>query len=188
MFTVTLPILAVTGKVGFQQASRDASSELPGHGKTPHEGEPEEHEDWDLEPELLSGVKVLAVDDQADTRDLIIIALTRYGAEVRACASVIEACKMIKKWQPHVIVSDIGMPDEDGYDLMRKIRELAPERGGQIPAIALTGYAASADESKAYAAGYQVHITKPAELRELAKTVAKLSDRESTPDMTSAHS
>ena len=105
---------------------------------------------------------------------MIIVALTRYGAEVRACASVIEACKMIKKWQPHFIVSDIGMPDEDGYDLMRKIRELAPEREGQIPAIALTGYA-SADESKAYAPGYRIHITKPVELRELAKTVARLS-------------
>ncbi|HJX90831.1 MAG TPA: ATP-binding protein, partial [Pyrinomonadaceae bacterium] len=178
IFTVTLPILAVTGRVAFQQASRAASSELPVHGRTPHEGEPQEHQDWDLEPDLLCGVKVLAVDDQVDTRDLIIVALTRYGAEVRACASVIEACKMIKKWQPHVIVSDIGMPDEDGYDLMRKIRELAPENGGQIPAIALTGYAASVDESKAYAAGYQVHITKPVELRELAKTVSKLSSNQ----------
>jgi CheY-like chemotaxis protein len=56
---------------------------------------------------------------------------------------------MITKWQPHVIVSDIGMPDEDGYDLMRKVRALAPENGGQIPAIALTGYAAAVDESKA---------------------------------------
>jgi CheY-like chemotaxis protein len=83
---------------------------------------------------------------------------------------------MIKKWQPYVIVSDIGMPDEDGYDLMRKIRALPPEGGGQIPAIALTGYASPVDESKAYAAGYQVHITKPVELRELAKTVAKLSN------------
>lgn len=76
-----------------------------------------------------------------------------------------------------MIVSDIGMPDEDGYDLMRKIRALAPERGGHIPAVALTGYAAAVDESKAYAAGYQVHMTKPFALRELAAIVAKLAGR-----------
>ncbi len=151
-------------------------------------GAAEEPQDMDLEPDLLSGVKVLAVDDQADTRDLIIVALTLYGAEVRACTSAIEACKTIKEWQPHILVSDIGMPDEDGYDLMRKIRALAPENGGQIPAIALTGYAALVDESKAYAAGYQVHITKPVELRELATTVAKLSGRQSALHMNPADS
>jgi len=71
---------------------------------------------------------------------------------------------------------------------MRKVRALAPENGGQIPAIALTGYAAAVDESKAYAAGYQLHITKPVELRELATNVAKLSGKQSTPYMTPAHS
>ena len=84
---------------------------------------------------------------------------------------------MITEWKPEVIVSDIGMPGEDGYDLMRQVRALAPENGGQIPAVALTGYAAPVDESKAYAAGYQAHLTKPVALRELAATVAKLAGR-----------
>jgi CheY-like chemotaxis protein len=106
----------------------------------------------DLKPDILKGVRILAVDDQVDTRDLIIIALTRYGAEVRACASAIDACTMIKTWKPEVIVSDIGMPGEDGYDLMRNVRALTPEGGGTIPAVALTGYAGAVDESKAYAA------------------------------------
>jgi hypothetical protein len=76
-FTVTLPILAVSGSRDFLQASRDASSELPAYGKAQHGGDAEEQHDMDLEPDLLSGVKVLAVDDQADTRDLIIVALIR---------------------------------------------------------------------------------------------------------------
>lgn len=130
-----------------------------------------------MKSDTLKGVRVLAVDDQADTRDLIILALTRYGAEVRACTSANKASEMIPEWKPDVIVSDIGMPHEDGYDLIRKIRALTPESGGQIPAIALTGYAAAVDESKAYAAGYQVHMTKPVALRELAATVAQLAGR-----------
>ena len=139
--------------------------------------EDSEEQQLDLEPDILKEVRILAVDDQADTRDLIILALTRYGAEVRACTSAMEACKLIKKWKPEVIVSDIGMPDEDGYDLMRKIRLLTPEDGGTIPAVALTGYASAVDESKAYAAGYQVHMTKPVALRELAATVARLGGK-----------
>ena len=84
------------------------------------------------------GVKVLAVDDQSDTHDLIILALTRYGAEVRASTSVSAALKMIQDWQPDVLVSDIGMPGEDGYALIRAVRALPEERGGSIPALALT--------------------------------------------------
>ena len=150
--------------------SRPGSTEL-------RDGESEKQYEADLKADILKGVRVLAVDDQADTRDLIILALTQYGAEVRACTSANKASEMIREWKPDVIVSDIGMPDEDGYDLIRKIRALTPESGGKTPAIALTGYAGAVDESKAYAAGYQFHMTKPVALRELTETVASLAGR-----------
>jgi len=175
-FTVTLPTLAVSAVTPSLLASQDGNPEFS-ISEQPRYREDSEEQHLDLEPNILRGVRILAVDDQADTRDLIILALTRYGGEVKACTSAIEACSMIREWKPEVIVSDIGMPDEDGYDLMRKIRALTPEAGGKIPAVALTGYAGAVDESKAYAAGYQVHMTKPVELRELAATVAKLAGR-----------
>jgi CheY-like chemotaxis protein len=84
---------------------------------------------------------------------------------------------MIQDWQPDVLVSDIGMPGEDGYDLIRKIRALDPKNGGRIPALALTGYASPADESRARAAGYQTHMSKPVELRKLAERIVQLSGR-----------
>jgi two-component system CheB/CheR fusion protein len=174
-FTVTIPILAASRETSLP-ASQAVSSERSVYGTEVYE-DSKDQRDLDLKPDILKGIRVLAIDDQADTRDLIVLALTRYGAEVRACTSVTEACKMIKKWKPEVIVSDIGMPGEDGYDLTRKIRALTPKNGGNIPAIALTGYAGAVDESKAYAAGYQVHLTKPVNLRELAATIAKLSGR-----------
>lgn len=175
-FTVTLPTLALSAATPSLLSSQDGNPEFSVSRQERYR-EDSEDQHLDLKPDILKGVRILAVDDQADTRDLIILALTRYGAQVRACTSAIEACTMMKKWKPEVIVSDIGMPDEDGYDLMRKIRALAPEDGGTIPAVALTGYAGAVDESKAYAAGYQVHMTKPVELRELAATVAQLAGR-----------
>jgi two-component system CheB/CheR fusion protein len=175
-FTVILPTLAVTRMEPSLLASQDKNPESSVFGQE-RDRENSEAQHWDLAPDILKGVRILAVDDQADTRDLIIIALTRYGAEVRACTSAVEACTMIKKWKPEVIVSDIGMPGEDGYDLLRSVRALTPDGGRTIPAVALTGYAGAVDESKAYAAGYQVHMTKPVELRELAAIVAKLAGR-----------
>src|SRR4030095_7716611 len=102
-----LPTLAVTRMEPSLLASQDKNPESSVFGQE-RDRENSEAQHWDLAPDILKGVRILAVDDQADTRDLIIIALTRYGAEVRACTSVMEACKMIKKWTPHVIVSDLG--------------------------------------------------------------------------------
>ena len=179
-FTVTFPTLAASGVMPSLLAPQDRNPEFSAsRQKRYREDQEEPHPD--LEPDILKGARVLAVDDQADTRDLIILALTRYGAEVRACTNAIDALRMIEEWKPKVIVSDIGMPGEDGYELMRKIRALTPECGGTIPAVALTGYAGPVDESKAYAAGYQVHMTKPVALRELATIVAQLAaDQETT--------
>lgn len=181
-FTVTFPILAVSGVPPSLLASQNGNPEFSVSGQYREDSEAKH---LDLEPDILKGVRILAVDDQLDTRDLIILALTRYGAEVKACTSAVEACTMMKKWKPDVIVSDIGMPDEDGYDLMRKIRALTPKRGGTIPALALTGYAGPMDESKAYAAGYQVHMTKPVKLRELAASVVRLAGRSKDPTLAS---
>jgi signal transduction histidine kinase len=127
-------------------------------------------------PDLLSGIKVLTVDDQQDTRELIIVALGRYGAEVRASESAASALQMIREWRPHVVVSDIGLPGMDGYDFMRQLRDLEGD-GERIPAIAVTGYAGAVDESKALDAGYEMHLSKPIELNELASAIARLSRR-----------
>jgi signal transduction histidine kinase len=126
--------------------------------------------------DLLLGLRVLTVDDQQDTRELIALALGRYGAEVRASDSASRALEMIKDWKPHVVVSDIGLPEMDGYDFMRRLREIEGD-GERIPAIAVTGYAGALDESKALDAGYAVHLSKPIELSALATAVAKVSRR-----------
>ncbi|MDX6557964.1 MAG: hypothetical protein QOF72_1013 [Blastocatellia bacterium] len=172
-FTVTLPLIAILGVTNDGLEASDAVSE----SRLAEEELLARSRELDLGSDSLRGVKVLAVDDQSDTHDLIILALTRYGAEVRASTSVSAALKMIQDWQPDVLVSDIGMPGEDGYDLIRKIRALDPKNGGRIPALALTGYASLADESKARAAGYQTHMAKPVELRKLAERIVQLSGR-----------
>jgi len=130
----------------------------------------------ELEPDVLRGLKVLTVDDQPDTRELITLALGRYGAEVRASDSASMALKMIEEWKPDVVVSDIGLPEMDGYDFMRRLRELEGD-GQRIPAIAVTGYAGAVDESKALNAGYALHLSKPIELNELARAIARVSRR-----------
>ena len=130
----------------------------------------------ELQPDVLSGLKVLAVDDQQDTRELITLALGRYGAEVRGSDSASTALQMIADWRPDVVVSDIGLPEMDGYDFMRRLRELEGD-GQRIPAIAVTGYAGVVDESKALDAGYALHLSKPIELNELAKAIARVSRR-----------
>jgi PAS domain S-box-containing protein len=125
----------------------------------------------------LDGLRVMIVDDEAETRDLLTAMLSRRGAEVRACASAAEALEEIKQWRPLVLVSDIGMPDEDGYALIGKLRALGPERGGGVPAIALTAYARSEDRMRALASGFQMHVPKPIEAGELIVVIASLAGR-----------
>jgi PAS domain S-box-containing protein len=126
---------------------------------------------------FLAGLRILVVEDQPDTRDLVTFALSKYGAEITTCGSAEEAFNLVRKWKPNVVVSDIGLPKEDGYELMKKVRALKAAEGGRVPALALTGYASSADEAKALAAGYQAHMAKPVELEELVRTIAALSGR-----------
>ncbi|MBN3871705.1 PAS domain S-box protein [Nostoc sp. JL33] len=122
----------------------------------------------------LSGVKVLLVDDERDTRELIAFILEQSGAVVIQAASAVEALGIMPQFQPNLLLSDIGMPEVDGYMLMRQIRAMLPELGGQIPAIALTAYAAEADYQQAIAAGFGQHITKPVEPAKLLRAIANL--------------
>ncbi|MBN3907958.1 MAG: PAS domain S-box protein [Nostoc sp. NMS1] len=125
----------------------------------------------------LLGVRVVVVDDQTDTREFITTVLEQCQAEVKAVASVQEALQVIAQWKPDVLVSDIGMPDEDGYSLIRKLRSQPPELGGNIPAAALTAYARAGDRMRAIQEGYQLHLPKPIEAAELATVVASLVGR-----------
>jgi PAS domain S-box-containing protein len=126
----------------------------------------------------LDGVRVIVVDDEADTRDLLSFSLRNYGAEVRALGSASEALAAIQQDKPDVLVSDIGLPGDDGYALIRQVRALDEDRGGRVPAAALTAYAKDEDRTRAIAAGFQAHVTKPVELTELASVVASLAGRE----------
>jgi hypothetical protein len=125
----------------------------------------------------LDGVRVLIVDDEADTRDLLATILKQYGAEASSAGSAQEAIAHLNQQPSDVMVSDIGMPDEDGYELIRQVRSLPAERGGNTPAIALTAYARVEDRLKAFQAGYQMYIAKPVEPAELVAVIASLLER-----------
>ena len=126
-------------------------------------------------PEVsLNGINILLVEDDRDTRMLIQRMLELRGAQVTAAASAAEALKSFSATVPDVLVSDIAMPDEDGYSLMRKVRSLSRDAGGQIPAIALTGYASAKDKADTFAAGYQAHVAKPLEPTDLITAIEQV--------------
>jgi PAS domain S-box-containing protein len=128
-------------------------------------------------PSELAGLRVLVLDDEEDARELVESVLKQAGATVVLAASVSDALAAVREHQPDVIVSDIGMPDEDGYSFIRKLRSLSREKGGRIPALALTAYARADDRRKALAAGYQNHAAKPIEPQELMLVIANLAGR-----------
>jgi CheY-like chemotaxis protein len=125
----------------------------------------------------LDGLHVLLVEDDDDSRKLLGTMLKRYGARVTSTKSAKEALTVFEGDLPDVLVSDIGMPDEDGYELIRKLRSAPPEKGGLTPAIALTGYASRKDRERALAAGYHQHIAKPIEQADLIGAIAALVGR-----------
>jgi CheY-like chemotaxis protein len=129
---------------------------------------------WDTNIQI-TGLKILVVDDEPDTREFLQTALEQYGATVTTAASAREALEQVSKCKPDVLLSDIGMPDEDGYSLIRQIRALPSEQGGNIPAAALTAYARQSDRLQALTAGFQIHIPKPIEPIQLIKVVASLA-------------
>ncbi|WP_437302994.1 ATP-binding response regulator [Sorangium sp. So ce388] len=125
----------------------------------------------------LEGIKVLVVEDEPDARELLKWVLARSKADVVTASSATEGFDLVRTAHPDVVVSDIGMPGKDGYQFMREVRSLPPSEGGKVPAIALTAFARSEDRTKAMLAGYQVHLAKPIEPRELAATIRSLAGR-----------
>jgi signal transduction histidine kinase len=154
-FSVTFPILT-----GCIEPAR------PQNGAQRRNGAPE-----------LNGLRVLIVDDEADARQIISTMIAQTGAEVKTCESAHEALQTLEEWRPHVLMSDIGMPGEDGYSLINKVRSLPPDRGGHTPAAAFTAYAREEDCNRALAAGYQMHIAKPVSSGQLVAMIADLAGR-----------
>lgn len=130
-----------------------------------------------LRPEMLQGLRVLLVEDETDTRDLLVAVLRQYGVQVTATASVSAAMRVFQVCQPDVLVSDIAMPEEDGYSLIRQVRALPPEIGGKVPAMALTAMASEKDRQQALAAGFTLYMAKPITPMELATAIAQLAGR-----------
>jgi signal transduction histidine kinase len=159
MFTVKLPLLPVY--------QREPDSERV-HPTASDRHPPIEY------PDNLVGLKVLVVDDEADTLELIKVLLGQCGAAVTTARSAAEALSALEETQPDVIISDIGMPTQDGFEFIRKVRQLPPEKGGRIPAVALTAYARAEDRLRVLRSGYQMHLSKPVELAELVAVVANI--------------
>ncbi|HZS47888.1 MAG TPA: ATP-binding protein [Blastocatellia bacterium] len=159
-FTVLLPIMAVE------------SETINQNNATVRDSAPETEESYDL-----TGVRVLVVDDLKDARELIGIVLESQGAQVETVSSVADALRVIKSSPPDVLVSDIGMPDEDGYSLIRKVRQLDDNYAAQVPAIAVTAYAGEKDRKQLLRAGYQAHLSKPVEPSELVATVGSFAHK-----------
>ncbi len=128
----------------------------------------------DERPLPLAGMRIVSVDDDPSTREMLHEALARAGADVASAASAQEALATLQSVRPDVLVSDIGLPDEDGYDLIRKVRTLRPAAGGDTPAIALTGYARAQDQQAALAVGYQAFVAKPVNLDDLMALIVEL--------------
>jgi len=128
----------------------------------------------------LDGLRILLVDDEEDTRELLSTVLSKCGAVVRGCGSAAEAMTLLEAWGPDLLVSDIGMPDEDGYSFIRRVREggaggAAGAGREQLPAIALTAYAGSEDRARALSAGFQAHLAKPIEPEALITAIAAVA-------------
>ena len=128
----------------------------------------------EVEAPRLAGVRVLTVDDEKDTREMVKGVLEQFGASVLSASSAGEAFAAFNDWNPDVIVCDIGMPGEDGYSLIRRVRQLPSQDDRQTPAIALTGYVRPEDQKRVLAAGYQMFVPKPVEANHLASAIAGL--------------
>ena len=126
---------------------------------------------------LLGGLRILVVDDELDSRELITAILTRCGSEVRCSETVSEAIQTFRDWKPDLLVSDIGMPVEDGYSLIQRLRKMKSKLAREIPAIALTAYATVEDRDRALDAGFQIHVTKPIDPEALVRSIAGAAGR-----------
>ncbi len=124
--------------------------------------------------EVLQGLRVLVVDDEPDARDLLSTILRRCGSDVRCSESAAEAMQAFSEWEPDILVSDIGMPNEDGYSFIKRIRQLKSKRAKKIPAVALTAYATDEDRLRALEAGFHTHVPKPIEPENFVSSIASV--------------
>jgi CheY-like chemotaxis protein len=125
----------------------------------------------------LDGVRVLVVEDEPDARHLLAAVLQKRGARVFMAASAEEALEVLQRERPDVLLSDIALQEQDGYELIKRVRSLPPEMGGRTPAAALTGYGRLEDRMRALSAGFQLHAAKPVEPAELVTVVASLAGK-----------
>jgi two-component system CheB/CheR fusion protein len=162
-FTVTLPVLmdaAVETEVANLERQRASKA-----SRAP------------AQPLDLKGIRILVVEDDHETREPLVEMLNATGAEVRAAMSAAEAMQIFEEFRPQLVLSDIGMPSEDGHSLIRRIRELGPGRGGDVRALALTAMASEKDRQQALAAGFNMHVAKPVGFDELAEALLTLLHR-----------
>src|SRR6185312_2987129 len=157
-FVVSLPITVV--------------HEAPPEKARPKEEQPAES---DCSAEPLSGIRVLVVDDEGDARTLVRRILADCGAEGTVASSVDEAMQLVEGFRTDILVSDVGMPERDGYDLIRQVRGRVAAKA--LPAVALTAFARSEDRRRALLAGFQTHVAKPVDPAELVAVVASLVER-----------
>jgi PAS domain S-box-containing protein len=162
-FTVTFPLASAARPPRPESRSAEAEAKQPIEGT-----DMEKHQ-------RLDGLRVLVVEDDPDTLDMLSFILATRGAEVITASSTAEALKGFERSQPDVLVSDLAMPDQDGYDLIKYVRSRGRERGGNIPAVALSAYTRAEDRTRALAAGFQMHVSKPVDPDKLIAVVASLT-------------
>ncbi len=126
---------------------------------------------------------MLIVDDEPEAREVLVLLLRERGAEVTAVASAAAAFRILRRRVPDVLVSDVGMPGQDGLEFIRRVRALGVNRGARVPAVALTAYATASDIAKALAAGFNRHLTKPIVVSTIVHVIASLVDDRSSPDV-----
>jgi CheY-like chemotaxis protein len=131
--------------------------------------------EYDFSDRPLAGIRVLVVDDEPDARQLVRRVLADCGAEVATAESAAQALELVETFRPDILVSDVGMPDQDGYDLIRRVRSRVAAK--TLPAVALTAFARSEDRRRALIAGFQTHVAKPVDPAELVAVVASLVER-----------
>lgn len=159
-FSVTLPLTVRLEHLGRASDSKAIHAAAPSPGKD--------------QPAQLNGIRILLVEDDQDGREAFAETLKQSGAEVNAVASAAEAIQVIGEFKPEVILCDISIPGEDGYSLLRRIRELSSERGGWIPAAALTAHVSEEKRRRSLSAGFQMHISKPLDATQLKAAVVEL--------------
>jgi CheY-like chemotaxis protein len=130
----------------------------------------------------LTGIRVLLIDDVLDVRDAMSAMLQSFGAEVTAAASVAEGLAALSRFKPDVVFCDIGIPGEDGFSFVRRLRALKPDQGGKTPVAALSAYAGPEHAKRSLEAGFDLHLSKPADAEDLARVVLQLASRRVRPD------